>query len=219
MEAIYTEALPRNPPQSRNHARLASSHGATGDGLLPRSPRRHRTGTAWLPLPCCWNDMNAASMSYPRSRSGRRAGITSHGNTTDGKKHQGSHPPGLFRQSARPWRRLSPQPTPCGSSVTWWPPPVVVGGQDLRIGRRMGVDVEQSEQDTVQTGLPAPSARPAPPGTTPAAPAAPGTLVFLTQNVSIYYSSFKAVTDVSLPAYETCSRPPGSATRPRSSPC
>jgi len=63
----------------------------------------------------------------------------------------------------------------------------------------MGVDVEQSEQDTVPTGLPAPSARPAPSET---APAAPGTLVFLTQSVSIYYSSFKAVTDVSLPVYE-----------------
>ena len=66
----------------------------------------------------------------------------------------------------------------------------------------MGVDVEQSEQDTVPTGLPAPSARPAPPETAPAAPAAPGTLVFLTQSVSIYYSSFKAVTEVSLPVYE-----------------
>src|SRR5690348_4000762 len=61
----------------------------------------------------------------------------------------------------------------------------------------MGVDMEQSEQDTERSGPTAPSARPE---TAAAEPS--GTQVFLTKNVSIYYSSFKAVTDVSLPIYE-----------------
>jgi len=60
--------------------------------------------------------------------------------------------------------------------------------------------MDQSEQDTVQTGLPAPSARSAPRHAAPAEE--PGVPVFVTKTVSIYYGSFKAVTDVSLPVYE-----------------
>ena len=59
--------------------------------------------------------------------------------------------------------------------------------------------MEQSEQDTVQTARPEPATRPAPRET---AAAEPGATVFLTKNVSIYYGSLKAVTDVSLPVYE-----------------
>jgi len=59
--------------------------------------------------------------------------------------------------------------------------------------------MEQSEQDAVQTTRPEPATRPAPRET---AAAEPGATVFLTRNVSIYYGSFKAVTDVSLPVYE-----------------
>ena len=58
--------------------------------------------------------------------------------------------------------------------------------------------MEQSEQDTVQTERSGPAA-PAPAVT--AAPG-PGVPVFSTENVSIWYGSFKAVTDVSLPIYE-----------------
>ncbi len=60
--------------------------------------------------------------------------------------------------------------------------------------------MDQSEQDTVQTGLPAPAAQPQP--REAAAAEGSGVAVFVTKNVSIYYSSFKAVTDVSLPVYE-----------------
>src|ERR1700746_61721 len=60
--------------------------------------------------------------------------------------------------------------------------------------------MEQSEQDTVQTERSEPAAPPPRPGTAPAERS--GTQVFLTKNVSIYYSSFKAVADVSLPIYE-----------------
>ena len=60
--------------------------------------------------------------------------------------------------------------------------------------------MEQPEQDvvaqTVSTNLPKLE-------TTVKAPAlAPGTTIFETKNVSIYYGAFKAVTDVSLPIYE-----------------
>ena len=49
-----------------------------------------------------------------------------------------------------------------------------------------GVDLEQSEQDTVQTARPEPATRPAP---RQSAAAEPGATVFLTKNVSIYYGS------------------------------
>src|SRR6516164_2654192 len=39
--------------------------------LAPLAPDR----TAWMPHPCCSSDVNAASMSYPRSPSGRRMGL------------------------------------------------------------------------------------------------------------------------------------------------
>ena len=59
--------------------------------------------------------------------------------------------------------------------------------------------MNQPEQDTVQTGPLTPASQPQPhkAETEPS-----GTPVFVTKNVSIYYSSFKAVTDVSLPIYE-----------------
>jgi phosphate transport system ATP-binding protein len=58
--------------------------------------------------------------------------------------------------------------------------------------------MEQSEQDTV------PTERSGPAAPAPAETAAPGSgvPVFSTENVSIWYGSFKAVTDVSLPVYE-----------------
>jgi len=59
--------------------------------------------------------------------------------------------------------------------------------------------VNQPKQDTVQTGSLAPAAQPQP---RKAETEPPGNPVFVTKNVSIYYSSFKAVTDVSLPIYE-----------------
>jgi phosphate transport system ATP-binding protein len=60
--------------------------------------------------------------------------------------------------------------------------------------------MEEPEQDVIQSGPPAPAARPKPhEATAPGRPAAP---VFTTKSVSIYYSSFKAVTDVSLTIYE-----------------
>ena len=58
--------------------------------------------------------------------------------------------------------------------------------------------MEQSEQDTVPTER---SARAAPAETAAPGPG-PGVPVFSTENVSIWYGSFKAVTDVSLPIYE-----------------
>ena len=58
--------------------------------------------------------------------------------------------------------------------------------------------MEQSEQDTVPAER---SARAAPAETAAPGPG-PGVPVFSTENVSIWYGSFKAVTDVSLPIYE-----------------
>ena len=58
--------------------------------------------------------------------------------------------------------------------------------------------MEQSEQDTV----PAERSARAAPGETAAPGPGPGVPVFSTENVSIWYGSFKAVTDVSLPIYE-----------------
>src|SRR5215510_12244951 len=59
--------------------------------------------------------------------------------------------------------------------------------------------MQQPEQDSAaQTELPRPAALPE--GQAVAGP--PGAPVFDTKNVSIYYGSFKAVTDVSLPVYE-----------------
>jgi phosphate transport system ATP-binding protein len=60
--------------------------------------------------------------------------------------------------------------------------------------------MEQPEQDvvaqTVSTNLPRLETKVQPPST------APGTTIFDVRNVSIWYGSFKAVTDVSLPIYE-----------------
>jgi phosphate transport system ATP-binding protein len=58
--------------------------------------------------------------------------------------------------------------------------------------------MEQSEYETV-SGLPEPSV---PPEAREAAVSSPTGAVFDTKNVSIFYSSFKAVTDVSLTIYE-----------------
>jgi hypothetical protein len=64
--------------------------------------------------------------------------------------------------------------------------------------------MEQPEQNTV-TNLPRPkpAAEPqASPVPEPRAPSGTGSPVFDVRNVSIWYSAFKAVTDVSLPIYE-----------------
>ena len=60
--------------------------------------------------------------------------------------------------------------------------------------------MEQSEQDVAKTQLPEPAALQEPRAA--AVSDQPGVPVFTTKNVSIYYSSFKAVTDVSLTIYE-----------------
>ena len=62
-----------------------------------------------------------------------------------------------------------------------------------------GEDMDQSEHDTVQAKPTAPTVQPQP---RDVAAAGSGMTVFLTRNVSIYYGSFKAVTDVSLPVFE-----------------
>jgi phosphate transport system ATP-binding protein len=59
--------------------------------------------------------------------------------------------------------------------------------------------MEEPEQD-VKIELPKPAALQEPRDT--AVPGTPGTPVFTTENVSIYYGSFRAVTDVSLTIYE-----------------
>jgi len=48
-----------------------------------------------------FQDVNAASMSYPQSRSGRRAEVTSHDNAAGTQKHQGPRPLAAVRASAR----------------------------------------------------------------------------------------------------------------------
>ena len=60
--------------------------------------------------------------------------------------------------------------------------------------------MEQSEPDVAKTRLPEPAALTERPDA--AASDRPGVPVFTTKNVSIYYRSFKAVTDVSLTIYE-----------------
>jgi phosphate transport system ATP-binding protein len=60
--------------------------------------------------------------------------------------------------------------------------------------------MEQSEPDVLASGLAETAARPGPGATEGYGP--PGTPVFITKNVSIYYDSFKAVTDVSLAIYQ-----------------
>jgi phosphate transport system ATP-binding protein len=60
--------------------------------------------------------------------------------------------------------------------------------------------MEQPEPNVVKTGLPAPAALRQP--STPVSDTPPGSPVFDTKNVSIYYGSFRAVTDVSLTIYE-----------------
>jgi phosphate transport system ATP-binding protein len=60
--------------------------------------------------------------------------------------------------------------------------------------------MEQSEQDVAKTQLPEPAALQEPRAA--AVSDQPGVPVFTTKNVSIYYGSFKAVTDVSLTIYE-----------------
>jgi phosphate transport system ATP-binding protein len=60
--------------------------------------------------------------------------------------------------------------------------------------------MQQPEQDAAQTRLPEPAALPEPRDA--AVSDRVGVPVFTTKNVSIYYSSFKAVTDVSMTIYE-----------------
>ena len=60
--------------------------------------------------------------------------------------------------------------------------------------------MEQPEQDVVKARLPEPAARREPHDAV--VPSWPGATVFTTENVSIYYGSFRAVTDVSLTIYE-----------------
>ena len=52
---------------------------------------------AWMPRSCCSSDVDGASMSYPRSRSGRWGRITSHGNTAEHRSTKG-HAPDPFRR-------------------------------------------------------------------------------------------------------------------------
>src|SRR5882762_2508771 len=76
----------------------------------------------------------------------------------------------------------------------WLIPLVVVDA--LRIPYRqslLGTAMEQSEHDLAESRLAKPAAPPEPRDAGP---------VFTTKNVSIYYSSFKAVTDVSMTIYE-----------------
>jgi phosphate transport system ATP-binding protein len=62
--------------------------------------------------------------------------------------------------------------------------------------------MEQSEQNVVSAQLPKPAAlQDMQPSATPVSDT-PGTAVFSTKNVSIYYGSFRAVTDVSLSIHE-----------------
>jgi phosphate transport system ATP-binding protein len=60
--------------------------------------------------------------------------------------------------------------------------------------------MDQSGPEVVDPGVAKPAARPEP--SDAAASGQPGTPVFVTKNVSIYYGSFKAVTDVSLTIYQ-----------------
>jgi phosphate transport system ATP-binding protein len=60
--------------------------------------------------------------------------------------------------------------------------------------------MEEPEQDVVKTELPKPAALQEPRDTV--VPDTPGTPIFATNNVSIYYGSFRAVTDVSLTIHE-----------------
>jgi hypothetical protein len=53
--------------------------------------------------------MNAASMSYPRSRSGRRSGITSHNNAAGTQENQKAGTGGGHRGDAANWRRTKPR--------------------------------------------------------------------------------------------------------------
>jgi phosphate transport system ATP-binding protein len=63
--------------------------------------------------------------------------------------------------------------------------------------------MEQPEQNVVtQTELPAPAALPQAGPQDAAVSDTPGAAIFDVRNVSIWYSAFKAVTDVSLPIYE-----------------
>jgi phosphate transport system ATP-binding protein len=64
----------------------------------------------------------------------------------------------------------------------------------------LGKVMEQPERDVVKARLPEPAARWEPQDAV--VPARPGAAVFTTENVSIYYGSFRAVTDVSLTIYE-----------------
>jgi len=61
--------------------------------------------------------------------------------------------------------------------------------------------MEEPEQNVVTTSLPKPAALQPRPSDAPVADT-PGTAVFNTKNVSIYYGPFRAVTDVSLSIYE-----------------
>ena len=61
--------------------------------------------------------------------------------------------------------------------------------------------MEEPEQNVATTSLPKPAALQQQPSDTPAFDT-PGAHVFNTRNVSIYYGSFRAVTDVSLTIYE-----------------
>jgi phosphate transport system ATP-binding protein len=60
--------------------------------------------------------------------------------------------------------------------------------------------MEESQQDVVTRAEK--MARPEPLIRQPAEPAGTGTLIFDVKNVSVYYDSFKAVTDVTMPIYE-----------------
>jgi hypothetical protein len=46
--------------------------------------------TAWTSHSCRWSDMAETSTPYPRSRTGRRAGIMGHGSAPGTQQHQGA---------------------------------------------------------------------------------------------------------------------------------
>jgi phosphate transport system ATP-binding protein len=68
--------------------------------------------------------------------------------------------------------------------------------QDLATKAKQEVVTKAEQNAVTDTSLPEPLIR------QPAEPAGTGKLIFDVKNVSIYYSSFKAVTDVTMPIYE-----------------
>ena len=65
------------------------------DGVSAETPLTRLEGmgcargfTAWVPLPCLWNCMNAAPMQYERAGRGRERGSNCHGSMPTAHGHQ-----------------------------------------------------------------------------------------------------------------------------------